>query len=125
MFPELIYDYVPHNDETADLPLRGRDAHNAYFLIGAEMGLPTLFVFILLLLNMLRVTYRSYISSIDPFWKLISLATMCSVLSLLMTNLFGSRVISLVLAGYLWGLLAILLKVPAWQERLRPPEVSR
>ena len=116
MFHELIYSYVPHNDETAGLPLRKRDAHNAYFLIGAEMGIPTLLVFILLLLNMLRVTFRAYRASIDPFWKAISLATMCAVLSLMMTNLFGSRVISLVLAGYLWGLLAIMLKVPAWQK---------
>jgi O-antigen ligase len=125
MFQPLIYDYAPKNDETADLPLRGRDAHNAYMLIGAEMGVPTLVFFLLLLANMFRVTFRAYRASIDPFWKAVSLATMCSVLSLLMTNLFGSRVISLVLAGYLWGLLAILLKVPAWQERLRPTELSR
>jgi O-antigen ligase len=117
MFHELIYSYVPHNDETAGLPLRKRDAHNAYFLIGAEMGIPTLMVFILLLLNMLRVTFRAYRASIDPFWKTVSLAAMCAVLSLMMTNLFGSRVISLVLAGYIWGLLAILLKVPAWQKK--------
>jgi len=119
MFHELIYNYAPHNDDTADLPLRKRDAHNAYFLIGAEMGIPTLLFFLLLLLNMFRVTFRAYRASIDPFWKSVSLATMCAVLSLLMTNLFGSRVISLVLAGYLWGLLAILLKVPAWQEAYR------
>jgi O-antigen ligase len=117
MFHELIYDYVPHDDTTAGLSLRKRDAHNAYFLIGAEMGIPTLMVFILLLLNMLRVTFRAYRASIDPFWKTVSLAAMCAVLSLMMTNLFGSRVISLVLAGYIWGLLAILLKVPAWQKK--------
>ncbi len=119
MFHELIYDYVPHDDSTAGLALRKRDAHNAYFLIGAEMGIPTLIVFILLLLNMLRVTFRAYRASIDPFWKTVSLAAMCAVLSLMMTNLFGSRVISLVLAGYIWGLLAILLKVPGWQKNYR------
>jgi O-antigen ligase len=124
MFHELIYSYVPHNDETAGLPLKRRDAHNAYFLIGAEMGIPTLLIFMLLLLNMLRVTFHAYRASIDPFWKATSLATMCTVLSLMMTNLFGSRVISLVLAGYLWGLLAIMLKVPAWQKHYHSETVK-
>lgn len=124
MFHELIYNYAPHNDDTADLPLRKRDAHNAYFLIGAEMGIPTLLVFILLLLNMLRVTFRAYRSSVSPFWRTVSLASMCAILSLMMTNMFGSRVISLVLAGYIWGLLAILLKVPEWEKQNRP-EIAR
>jgi hypothetical protein len=30
--------------------------------------------------------------------------------------MFGSRVISLILSGYLWALLAILLKVPKWSK---------
>jgi len=119
LFPELIYNYVPHNAETNLLPLKGRDAHNAYFLIGAEMGVPTLLVFLALLVNMLRVTLRSYRASIDPFWRTVSLASFCSVLSLGMTNMFGSRAISLILAGYLWAIIAILLKVPVWQRSMK------
>ncbi len=119
LFPERIYSYVPHNAETNQLPLRGRDAHNAYFLIGAEMGVPTLLVFLALLASMLRVTLRSYKDSVDPFWRTVSLASFCSVLSLGMTNMFGSRAISLILAGYLWAIIAILLKVPAWQRSMK------
>ena len=120
MFPEYIYQYVPHNEETAKLPLHHRDGHNAYLMIGAEMGVPALLMFFLLLLFMIRIGLRSYRASRDPFWKTISVCALCAILSLIMTNMFGSRVISLVLAGYLWALLAILLKVPKWEAEERP-----
>lgn len=116
MFPEYIYQYVPHNADTDRLPLRHRDGHNAYLMIGAEMGMPTLLLFLIILVFMLRIGLRAYRASRDPFWKTMSVCALCAVLSLIMTNMFGSRVISLMLAGYLWALLAILLKVPKWEE---------
>lgn len=114
MFPEYIYQYVPHNAETASLPLRKRDGHNAYLMIGAELGLPALFLFLILLGFMYWIMIRAYRISNNRFWKTVSICGLCSVISLTLTNLFGSRVISLVLAGYLWALLAILLKLPKW-----------
>jgi O-antigen ligase len=122
MFPEYIYQYVPHNEETDRLPLRHRDGHNAYLMIGAEMGVPALLLFLLLLLYMFRIMWRAYRASPDPYWKTVSVCGLCAVTSLVLTNLFGSRVISLVLAGYLWALLAILLKVPKWAEEGDPEE---
>ena len=124
LFPEYIYQYVPHNEETDRLPLRHRDGHNAYLMIGAEMGAPALFLFLVLLLYMFRIMWRSYRAAPDPYWKTVSVCGLCAVSSLVLTNLFGSRVISLVLAGYLWALLAILLKVPKWAEEGDPEEVS-
>jgi len=114
MFPQYIYQYVPHNADTADLPLRKRDGHNAYLMIGAELGAPALLLFLILLGFMYRIMIRAYRVSQDPFWKTVSVCGLCAVTSLSLTNLFGSRVISLVLAGYLWALLAILLKLPKW-----------
>ena len=122
MFPEYIYQYVPHNEETDRLPLRHRDGHNAYLMIGAEMGVPALLLFLVLLLYMFRIMWRAYRASPDPYWKTVSVCGLCAVTSLVLTNLFGSRVISLVLAGYLWALLAILLKVPKWAEEGDPDE---
>lgn len=124
MFPEYIYQYVPHNEETARLPLRHRDGHNAYLMIGAEMGAPALFLFLILLLYMFRIMWRAYRAAPDPFWKTVSVCGLCAVSSLVLTNVFGSRVISLVLAGYLWALLAILLKVPKWAKEGDPAEVK-
>ncbi|MHB1605952.1 MAG: O-antigen ligase family protein [Leptospirales bacterium] len=125
MFPEYIFQYVPHNEETARLRLHHRDGHNAYLMIGAEMGIPTLLMFLLLLVFMIRIGLRSYRASRDPFWKTISISALCAILSLMMTNMFGSRVISLVLAGYLWALLAILLKVPKWEAEEQESGVAR
>ncbi len=116
MFPQFIYQYVDHNEETADLDLRGRDGHNAYLMIGAEMGIPALLVFLTLIFFMFRITIRSYRASHDIYWKTISACSTASVTSLVITNMFGSRVISLILSGYLWALLAILLKVPKWSK---------
>ena len=116
MFPQYIYDYAPHNEDTADLPLRKRDGHNAYLMIGAELGLPALITFLIILGYMLRIMFVAWRASPDPFWKVVSVCGFCSVSSLMLTNMFGSRVISLVLSGYLWGILAIMLKVPRWAE---------
>ena len=125
MFPEYIYQYVPHNEETAKLPLRGRDGHNAYLMIGAELGLPALILFLVLLGFMYRIMIRAYRASQDPFWKTVSICGLCGVISLTLTNLFGSRVISLVLAGYLWVLLAILLKLPRWVAKEKSESIQQ
>ena len=124
MFPQYIYQYVPKNDDSAHLQLRKRDGHNAYLMIGAELGLPALLVFLVLLGYMFRIFIRAIRVSRDPFWKTVSVCALCSVVSLTLTNLFGSRVISLVLAGYLWALLAILLKLPKWMEERYPEKTN-
>ncbi len=115
LFPNNIFRYVPHNKETDNLAVKKRDAHNAYLLIGSEMGIPTLLVFLYLLFSMFRVSMYSFWVSTDRFWKLVCLATACTVISLVFTNIFGSRFNSTVVTGYLWALLAIILKVPIWQ----------
>ncbi|MDA8027421.1 MAG: O-antigen ligase family protein [Nitrospiraceae bacterium] len=117
MFQTYIFSYVDHNEETAGLELKGRDGHNAYLMIGAEMGIPALLVFLTILVFMFRIAWRSYRASPDLYWKTLSIVALCSVTSLAITNMFGSRVFSLVLTGYLWMLLAILLKMPRWAER--------
>lgn len=114
MFQTYIFGYVDHNEKTAGLELKGRDGHNAYLMIGAEMGLPALFLFLIILGNMFRIAWKSYQASPDLYWKIVSLCAMCSVGSLTVTNMFGSRVFSLILTGYLWAMMAILLKMPRW-----------
>ena len=114
MFQHYIYSYADHDADTESLGLKGRDGHNAYLMIGSEMGFPALIIFILILVSMLRIAWRSYQISFDRFWKIASLVALCSITSLMVTNMFGSRVFSLVLTGYLWMLIAILLKMPRW-----------
>ena len=114
MFQVYIYSFVDHNDETAGLELKGRDGHNAYLMIGAEMGLPALFAFLAILVFMLRISWKGMKTSPDRYWKTVSVIALCSVSSLIITNMFGSHVFSLVLTGYLWMLQAILLKMPRW-----------
>ena len=124
MFQSNIYRYVPKNDETSHLSLRNRDAHNAYLLIGAEMGIPTLLVFLYLIFSMFRVSLYSFWVSTDRFWKLVCLGTASTVVSLAITNVFGSRFNSMIVTGYLWALLAIILKIPVWQMNKMAQEKS-
>lgn len=124
VFPYLIGGYVPHNEEDRKLKTKNRDAHNGYLLIAAEMGLPTLIIFLGLLIGMAKVALRCLKSRPSPFWIRIAAGTLAGIAGLVVANLFGSRVASLVLSGYLWILLAILLKVPSWKTG-SPLEVDK
>jgi O-antigen ligase len=124
VFPYLIGGYVPHKAEDRKLKTKNRDAHNAYLLIAAEMGLPTLIVFVGLIVGMAKVAIRCLNSQPPPFWKRVSAGTLAGVSGLAVANLFGSRVASLVLTGYLWILVAILLKVPSWKVQKVSQEKS-
>jgi O-antigen ligase len=119
MFHHYIYSYADHDADTESLSLKNRDGHNAYLMIGSEMGLPALITFIVILVSMLRIAWRSYKESFDRYWKIVSLVALCSITSLMITNMFGSRVFSLVLTGYLWMVIAILLKMPRWAAQRR------
>lgn len=114
MFNEYIYSYADKSGIEDPGILEHRDPHNGYLKIVTEMGIPTFIVFLLILVNMIRISLKSYFASRSAFWKSISAATTGGVLSLIVVNLFGSHFFSLILTGYLWALMAILLKVPGW-----------
>ena len=113
MFNTYSYQYS-HGSEIDASAVMNRDPHNGYLKIATEMGIPTFVVFIYLLFTMFKISIKGFIESPTLFWKIMSIAGACEITSLVISNMFGSRFISMVLTGYIWALMAILLKIPRW-----------
>ncbi len=87
-----------------------RDAHNSYLLIAAEMGIPTLIVFFLVLFVGVGYTYWLYGHTSDQFLKATALGLLAGLFALLVANMFGSRIDSQEASSYFWILLAIVMR---------------
>ena len=92
--------------------LRGMqlDAHNSYLIIAAEMGLPTLFVFLWLLLLAMWKSYRLSKIAKDPFLKAMALGVLAGLFALMVANMFGSRMDQEEISGYFWILCALVMR---------------
>lgn len=115
MLPQFVNNAVGHFD-----------AHNSYLLIGAEMGLPTLFVFLLVLLMIWYYTYWLYEKTDDLVMKAIALGFLGGLGGLLVANMFGSRMDAQQVISYFWILCALIMRgVMLERARLAPPKRKR
>ena len=113
LFPKLVPYYVPLREE--------RDAHNAYLLIAAEMGLPALAVFVLILLMALWAGWRLYRASKDKLIRALGLGFSAGMVSLLIVNCFGSRFDDQAAIGYFWVLIAMVVRA---RDMLKAGEIT-
>jgi putative inorganic carbon (hco3(-)) transporter len=102
-FPYLIGRYT---DNTA----RVGDAHNVYLLIAAELGIPALLLFLLLIGLAFREAWRLYRRGEDPFLRGLGLGLAAGIVGLVVTGMFGSRFNSFELVGYFWILTALVVR---------------
>ena len=102
-FPQFITYYT---SGAADY----RDAHNSYLLIAAEMGIPTLVVFLLILLLVAYYTVWLYRHTSDRFMKAMALGYLAGIGGLLVANLFGSRMDAQEVSSYFWVLAALVMR---------------
>lgn len=93
LFPKIIPMYVP---------VGNRDAHNTYLILAAEMGIPALIIFLIILLIMIRNSYWLYRQCNDKFIKAFALGLLGGLFGLLMVNMFGSRLNSEEVSAYFW-----------------------
>jgi len=87
------------------------DAHNTFFIMAAEQGLPTLSVFLLIIFMLIRYAYGVYKNSGDKFCKAVALGFLGGLSGLLMANMFGSRLNTLEISGYFWILAGIVMRI--------------
>lgn len=87
------------------------DAHNTYLIIAAEMGVPALLIFLLMIAMIMWNTWRLYATTSDKFAKAMSLGFLGGLFALLMSNMFGSRLDSQEVASYLYILAALVMRL--------------
>jgi len=111
-FPRMIPQYTQTN-------LGYVDAHNSYLLIAAEMGLPTLTVFLLVLVMAWWYTYWLYWHTRDPSIKAIALGFLSGLVGLLVANMFGSRMDDQAVSSYFWILCGLVMRSVVIERRER------
>ncbi|MBN1688129.1 MAG: O-antigen ligase family protein [Candidatus Omnitrophica bacterium] len=99
------------------------DAHNTYLIIGAEMGLPTLFIFLLIIAMAIWYSRKLYLISSDHFSRAVALGFLGGLFGLLMSNMFGSRLDSQEISGYFWILCALIMRL-LMIEKKKPLEYA-
>jgi len=102
-FPTVVGSYNPE--------LGPIDAHNSYIIIAAEMGVPALLAFLLIIGIFLKETWWLFRRTKDKFFKSTALGMLGGTAGLLAVNMFGSRLNTLEISGYFWILAAIILRM--------------
>lgn len=85
------------------------DAHNTYFLIAAEMGIPVLLLFLLIILVVFKNTFWLYRRVKDKFFKSTALGMLGGLSGMLAVNMFGSRMESEEVSSYFWILSGLII----------------
>ena len=85
------------------------DAHNTYLLVAAEMGLPALGVFLIILLLILAHAASLARRSKDRLIQALGLGVAAGTSALLVSNLFGSRMNAEDLISYFWLLAGLVV----------------
>jgi putative inorganic carbon (hco3(-)) transporter len=93
------------------LPGVQMDAHNTYLILAAEMGIPTLLVFLIIVMVAGIQALMLYYQTKDPFSKAFALGMLGGIAGLLMSNMFGSRLDSQEVSSYFWILCALLVRL--------------
>jgi O-antigen ligase len=103
-FGLAVHDYTEKEIKQGD----PSDAHNAYILVGAELGLPALGVMLLLMGSIGASAAIVYFRKKDPFDRALALAVLGSLVGVMVSCVFGSRFADEALISYFWILVALL-----------------
>lgn len=109
VFPYAIPMYTPGIGEM--------DAHNTYIILAAEMGIPVLLVFLLIILALYKNTFWLYVRVQDPFIKAVALGMLGGIAGMMMANMFGSRLESEEVSAYFWILAGLIIRAVLMKKR--------
>lgn len=111
-FAHVVPQYAPQEIRDGD----PRDAHNAYILLGAEMGLPALVVVLVLLAWTGVVGMGLYFGDSDPTVRVVALAGLGCLVAVMVSCMFGSRFADDALIGGFWGLAGLMFGLRSLPE---------
>lgn len=109
VFPHAIPYYVSGIGEM--------DAHNTYIILAAEMGIPILVIFLLIILVLFKNTVWLYGRVEDKFVKAAALGMLGGIAGMLVANMFGSRLESEEVSAYLWILAGVIIRAVIMKKR--------
>jgi O-antigen ligase len=98
------------------------DAHNGYVLIATEMGLPALFIYLVILWRLAKSAWYLFKNSPCPLIKMLGHAYVCCIVAVCVANLFGSRLNSQELSSSFWILGGIVVMVERKMRSRNNPE---
>ncbi len=102
VFPFLIGSYVPQ--------IKEMDAHNTYLILAAEMGMPALVMFLIILMLVIKNSWWLLRHVEDKYFKAFALGVLGGMFGLLVANMFGSRLNSEEVSSYFWLLSGLVMR---------------
>lgn len=93
------------------------DAHNTYLLIAAEMGIPVLLLFLLIIFVVFKNTFWLFRRVEDQFIKATALGMLGGLSGALVVNMFGSRFESEEVSAYFWILAGLIVRAVIMKKR--------
>ncbi|MDD5557257.1 MAG: O-antigen ligase family protein [bacterium] len=87
------------------------DAHNAYILIAAEMGLPALIVFLLITWRLFKYSLHIYTHCADRLYAALGMGYATGMVAFWWSNGFGCRFNTTETISYFWILAAIIMLI--------------
>ena len=108
-FPYIIGNYAPN--------LPSIDAHNTYLIVAAEMGIPALLIFLLIIFIMIKNARWLYLKSKDKFVRAFALGMLGCLFGLVMVNMFGSRLNSEEVGAYFWIYAGLIMAAVNMKKR--------
>jgi O-antigen ligase len=106
-----------------EVPLRKddpHDAHNAYILVAAETGLPSLALLLLLFAAWGVLALRLRFGHRHPVDRSLGLAFLGSLVAVIVSCMLGSRFSDEALIGWFWMLAALVVVASRFREPPRP-----
>jgi len=88
----------------------GYDPHNTYLMIAAEMGLPALLLFLLILFILIKNARWLLRHAKDKYFKAFAIGMLGGLFGLIVANIFGSRLNSEEVSSYFWLLSGLLMR---------------
>jgi len=101
-----------------------RDTHNWYVKVLVETGLIGMIAVILLLQQMLFVSYRLFRKAEDPLYKGLGLGLFLAIWACIVANCFGDRWTYLEITGMLWVLTGVAIRALEFTETAPATEVA-
>ncbi len=88
----------------------GMAVHNGFINILVNAGLSGLLAFIFVLGAILKIAFRTFRETKDPYWRGAAIGLMAAVLALVLVNLSGTRLYDRQMIAYFWILTAAIFR---------------